>query len=177
MDPSTQSTAQVNPMEPTEKDVEKGAGVQVTHDPTKTSILESSSANSSSDVEIAPTPILLKGKLARWNDWVESLSGLEARGIVRVLPEERVTPRGWYGYLRIFALWFSMNLVATNIVTGLLGPLIFGLGWTDCVCIICFAHIFAACAPAYMATWGASSGNRTMVRYLASFALTDVPRD
>lgn len=164
MDPSTQPIANANPMEPNEKDIEKGAEVHVTHDPTKTSILESSSANSSSDAEIAPTPVLLRGKLARWNDWVEGLSGLEARGIVRVLPEERVTPRGWYGYLRIFALWFSMNLVATNITIELLGPLIFGLGWNDCVWIICVAHIFADCGPAYMATWGAPSGNRTMVR-------------
>ncbi len=79
--------------------------------------------------DIAPTPVLLKGRLAQWNAKVEDLAGLEARGITRVLLGER-HGGGLMGYLQMFALWFSINLVAINLVVGFLGPLVFNLaGW------------------------------------------------
>ena len=106
---------------------------------------------------------LLKGKLARWNERVESLAGLEARGITRVLPEEKHVG-GLRSYVQMIALWFSMNMAATNIITGLLGPLVFGLGWKDSVCIALFATGLSACGPSYTSTFGPVSGNRTMVR-------------
>lgn len=117
---------------------------------------------SSSDHEIPPTPNLLKGRLAVWNDKVESLSGLEARGIRRVLPDE-TTGGGLRAYVHMFLLWFSINLVAFNIITGLLGPLLFALGWVDSVCIVVFANMISACGPAYTSTFGPISGCRTMV--------------
>ena len=120
------------------------------------------SLNSSSQGDIPPTPVLLKGRLARWNAKVEGLAGLEARGITRVLPEEK-HDGGWVGYLQMFALWFSINLVANNLVVGFLGPLVFNLGWVDCVCIVLFSNALSACGPAYTATFGPQSGNRTMV--------------
>ena len=126
-------------------------------DNTKASSLENSSQH-----DIAPTPVLLRGKLARWNEKVEGLSGLEARGITRVLPEDK-HQGGLRSYTQMFLLWFSINLVANNIITGLLGPLIFGLGWVDSVCIVIFASALATAGPAYIATFGPESGNRTMV--------------
>ncbi|KAI4165382.1 MAG: hypothetical protein LQ342_000790 [Letrouitia transgressa] len=105
--------------------------------------------------------VFLSAKLAQWNIRVESLSGLEARGVTRVLPEEKHDGRA-QGYLQMFLLWFSINLGATNIITGLLGPLLFSLGWVDCVCIVIFASAISSCAVSYISTFGAQSGNRTM---------------
>ena len=121
----------------------------------------SSSFNSSHQYEIPPTPAL-RGLLAKWNAKVESLAGLEARGITRVLPEEK-HGGGTRGYLHMVALWFGMNLAVINIVTGLLGPLVFQLGWVDSVCMVIFANALSSCGPAYMATFGPQSGNRTIV--------------
>ena len=117
---------------------------------------------SSVDHEVAPTPNLLKGRLAVWNDKVEGLSGLEARGIKRVMPDEK-TGGGLCVYIQMFLLWFSINLVAINITTGLLGPLLFELGWVDSVYIVVFAIMISACGPAYTSTFGPLSGCRTMV--------------
>lgn len=111
-----------------------------------------------------PTETKLKGRLARWNARVEGFAGLEARGIMRVLPEDKHRLR-WTGYLQMFTLWFGMNLVAPNLIAGLLGPLVFNLGWVDCVCCVVFANALSSCAPAYISTFGPESGNRTMVRY------------
>ena len=107
--------------------------------------------------------------LARWNARIEGLAGLEARGIIRVLPEEKHAG-GSRSYLQMFALWFNMNLAGTNIITGLLGVLVFELGWIDCVCIVVFACGLSACAAAYTSTFGPESGNRTMVHTRADTA-------
>lgn len=123
---------------------------------------KSPSLGSSEQHDIAPTP-QLKGSFARWNAKVEGLAGLEARGITRVLPEEKHNG-GLRGYLQMALLWFSMNLAATNIITGLLGPLLFQLGWVDSICIVIFATGLSACGPSYTSTFGPESGNRTMVR-------------
>ena len=66
-------------------------------------------------------------------------------------------------YLQMFSLWFGMNLVVENIVIAFLGPLVFSLGWKDCVCIVIFANALACSGVAYTSTFGAQSGNRTMV--------------
>lgn len=121
-----------------------------------------SSDSSTHQHETPPTPVLLKGRLANWNARVEGLAGLEARGITRVLPEEK-HKGGLSGYLQMFALWFSINLVPNCIITGLLGPLVFSLGWVDSVCIVIFAGALSSCGAAYISTFGPESGNRTMV--------------
>ncbi|KAL8695479.1 MAG: hypothetical protein Q9218_000057 [Villophora microphyllina] len=120
--------------------------------------------------DIPPDPVLFTGKLAEWNAKVEGLAGLEARGIVRVLPEEK-HGGGSHGYLQMFLLWFSMNLCANNIITGLFGPLIFALGWKDSICIVIFANALGSCGPAYTSTFGPESGNRTMIvgRYFMGY--------
>lgn len=45
-------------------------------------------AQSSDEHDISPSPAL-KDKLGHWNAKVESLAGLEARGVSRVLPDEK----------------------------------------------------------------------------------------
>ena len=140
-----------------EINVDANTGSDAFSDPTNIA----SSFDSSTHHDIPPTP-LLKGPLANWNAKVESLAGLEARGITRVLPEEKHAG-GRRDYLQMLALWFSINLVATNIITGLLGPLVFQLGWVDSVCIVIFANALSSCGPAYTSTFGPQSGNRTMV--------------
>ena len=147
---------------PTENNVTGNTGSEALHD----RISSSSSFNTGNRHGIPSGPLVLERRLAHWNAKVEGLAGLEARGIRRVLPEERHTG-GKSGYLQMFALWFSINLVAANIVTGLLGPLVFQLGWVDCVCIVIFANALSSCGASYTSTFGPESGNRTMVRMRA----------
>ena len=148
-----------------EPDVEKQAGIKSAENDIWSRSSNHSPENSvalTKDGEISSIPIGFTSKLAYWNAKVESLGGLEARGITRVLPEEKHSG-GLNHYLQMFALWFSINVVATNIITGLLGPLVFQLGWVDCVCIVIFATGLSSCGPAYTAMFGPTSGNRTMV--------------
>ena len=113
------------------------------------------------DFDIPLTPVL-KDRLGYWNAKVEGIRGLESRGIARVLPDEK-NAGGVQDYLQMFALWFSIDFVAYNFVTGFLGVLVFSLGWVDCIVIVIFADAVAACGAAYVSTFGPESGNRTMV--------------
>lgn len=112
--------------------------------------------------DIPPTPIVLKGRLKRWNDKIESFAGLEARGITRVLPEEKhgISPTG---YAQMCILWFSVNVTVNNLAVGLLGPLAFNLGWVDSVLLTVFGCALGSVGTSYTSTWGAESGNRTLV--------------
>lgn len=60
-------------------------------------------------------------------------------------------------------LWFSANISANNLAVGLLGPLLFGLGFTDSAMCAFGGILVGSAATAYMSIWGAPSGNRTMV--------------
>ena len=153
-----------------EQDLEK-SGVAAQVNPTTHHGSDTPSNNSSVEHEVAPTPNLLRGRLAKWNDKVESLSGLEARGVRRVMPDER-TDRGLCVYIQMFLLWFSINLVAINITSGLLGPLLFELGWVDSVCVVVFAIMISACGPAYTSTFGPLSGCRTMVSAQSEYMMS-----
>ena len=106
----------------------------------------------------------LPSKLAQWNTWIESLAGLEARGIARVSPEERHRD-SVRGYAQMAILWFSTNVTANNLVVGLLGPLVFNLGFVDSAMMATFGSLLGSAGTAYMSIWGAQSGNRTMVCY------------
>jgi hypothetical protein len=110
-----------------------------------------------------PRPPSIDGKLSYWGVKMENIWGVEARGITRVTTREKKVPRPLHDYFHMFSLWFSINLQAVNIIIGLLGPLVYGLGWVDCVCIIIFADALASSGVAYLATFGPESGNRTMV--------------
>jgi hypothetical protein len=122
-----------------------------------------SSEGSSTTGDFNPLPVHLPSAVTKWNRWIESLRGLEARGITRVLPEERKVPSR-LDYLQMSILWFSANVTANNLAVGLLGPLLFDLGFLDSALIATFASFVGSLGPAYMSIWGAQSGNRTMVR-------------
>ncbi len=139
-------------------DIEKGLAVEPTE-------VHASTDNSTDrDVEgETPHPATSEGKLGYWGLKMEAIWGVEARGITRVMDHEKNVPRPLHDYFHMFSLWFSINLQAVNIIIGLLGPLVYGLGWADCVCIVIFANALASCGVAYLATFGPASGNRTMV--------------
>jgi hypothetical protein len=89
---------------------------------------------------------------------------LEARGIQRVEENERIQLT-WISYLQVFLLWVSINLVANNIILGMLGPIVYGLSFTDSSLCSVFGAIVGSLAAAWMATWGPISGNRTLVGF------------
>lgn len=133
-------------------DIEKAAGLDVSSKST-------SSENGSSD---RVAPIHVPPKLSKWNQRIEGLAGLEARGITRVLPEER-QKASIIGYVQMAILWFSANVSANNLAVGTLGPLVFGLGFLDSAMCAVFGIMVGSAVTAYMSIWGAQSGNRTMV--------------
>lgn len=102
------------------------------------------------------------GLLARWNAKIEGLAGVEARGIARVEPDERQRD-SWSGYFQIALLWFSVDVTANNLALGFLGPLVYGLGFTDSACCAVFGGILGSMAVSYIVAWGPRSGNRTMI--------------
>ena len=118
--------------------------------------------------EHVSSSVSVRGRFTRWNSKIESLAGLEARGIIRVLPEERHAA-SWAGYIQMALLWFSINLTANNLAVGLLGPLVFQLGFVDSALCSVFGALVGSLGTAYMSIWGAQSGNRTMVcNFIAS---------
>ena len=112
--------------------------------------------------DIASTPVVLRGRLKRLSDKIEGFAGIEARGITRVLPEEKhdISPMG---YAQMCLLWFSINVTVNNLAVGFLGPLAFNLGWTDSVLLTVFGCALGSVGTSYTSTWGAESGNRTLV--------------
>lgn len=86
--------------------------------------------------------------------------GLETRGIRRVEPGEQT---GIMTFPQVALMWFSLNTASQNIALGALGNEIFGLGFYDASLLAVFASLLGSFPVAYAATWGAISGNRTMV--------------
>ncbi len=111
-----------------------------------------------------PTPLLpFPTRLQYWNARIESLAGLEARGIARVQENERHGLTWRNGYVQMALIWYSANVTANNLAVGLLGPMVYGLGFTDSALMACFGSMVGSGITAYMSIWGAQSGNRTMV--------------
>jgi len=142
-------------------DLEK-SGAALGISTTSCNSVEKSTFESSST---APHLIPVPSKFQSWNARIEALAGLEARGIVRVLPEERQAPSN-LGYAQMAMIWFGANVVANNLAVGLLGPLLFDLGFVDSAMMATFGSFLGSIPTAYMSIWGAQSGNRTMVRSL-----------
>lgn len=103
-----------------------------------------------------------KGFFARANHRISTLRYLEARGIERV-PESERHPVAASNYVQMTLLWFSTNITANNIAVGMLGPLDYGLGFTDAALCAAFGAVLGAIGVAYVSTFGPASGNRTMV--------------
>ena len=102
------------------------------------------------------------GRFQKWNARVEALAGFEVRGLERVPSEERQPP-STMGLVQMLLLWFSANITINNLAVALTGPLVFGLGFKDCAWCVVVGVFLGSSTTAYMATWGAESGNRTMV--------------
>ena len=119
-----------------------------------------SSTSTSSEENVRPVHV--PATVSRWVRTIESLKGLEARGISRVLPHERESP-SLMGYVQMTILWYSANITANNLAVGFLGPLLFHLGFLDSALIVVFSCWMGSCGPAYTAIFGPPSGNRTMV--------------
>ncbi|EAQ88638.1 hypothetical protein CHGG_05257 [Chaetomium globosum CBS 148.51] len=141
-------------------DIEKGESAVATAVP-----MTAVTSTSTSIAGIPPPPnrrLPILDTLRRINNWIEGLSGFEARGITRVLPQER-KPASTLADLQVFILWFGANISANNMTTGLFGPLVFNLGFRDSVLCAIFGCFLGCASTGYMAMWGPCSGNRTMV--------------
>lgn len=102
------------------------------------------------------------GTIARWTHSLGSLRGFESRGIDRVPPSERYEETT-AGYIYMSLLWVSANVSANNLAVGLLGPLVFKLGFVDsALCTVC-GLIVGSIPPSYLSIWGPRSGNRALV--------------
>jgi len=101
---------------------------------------------------------------ARKNRIIEKLEalgarfGAEARGIHRVQSEERHAPKN----MQIALVWFSVTLVAANMIIGMMGPKVFSLSFKDSALCLFFGNIVGALFPAYIVGFGPRSGNRTL---------------
>lgn len=91
---------------------------------------------------------------------LEALWGFEARGITRVDPADR-EPASAARDLQIALLWFSANVSANNLIVGIYGPTLFGLGFLDSAMCAVFGALLGSFSTAYMAIWGPRTGNRT----------------
>lgn len=112
--------------------------------------------------DIPPPELPLPSKLKELNARIEGLAGFEARGITRVLPEERQPP-SLSDDLQVAIMWFSANISLNNLAAGMLGPLLLELGFLDCALLAVFGAFVGSLTTAYMSIWGPQSGNRTMV--------------
>jgi hypothetical protein len=137
----------------------------VSADPEKgVDVVDVSSQDSPISSYFTPLPVCLPKAVTKRNSWIKSLRGLEARGITHVLPKERKVPSR-LDYVQMSILWLSVNVTANQLVVGLLGPLLFGLGFLDSALIVTFACSVGFLGPAYMSVWGTQSGKQDHGRY------------
>lgn len=100
----------------------------------------------------------------KFNARLESLAGLESRGIERVEPDERQPP-SMSNYMQMSLIWLSANMTANNLTLGLLGPLSYDLGFVDSAICAVLGGFVGSVGASTMGIWGATSGNRTLVSY------------
>ncbi|KAI1415052.1 hypothetical protein F5Y13DRAFT_197048 [Hypoxylon sp. FL1857] len=104
-----------------------------------------------------------RNRLERLANKFDERFGIEARGIQRVPEYLRAGKPTTRDYVQMWSIWFSANCTATQFTAGILGPVAFGLGFTDAMLLCTFGTIFGSMCSAYISTFGAISGNRTMV--------------
>lgn len=138
-------------VEPSIDPLDPEKGIRLTDSPKPDSSVVSNESNSESLT-----------RFAKWNARIESLAGLESRGITRVMPSERHEP-STFEYWQMALQWFSTNVTANNLAVGLLGPLVYKLSFLDSALCSVFGALVGSMGPAYISTWGPRSGHRTMV--------------
>ena len=114
--------------------------------------------------EVVVEELPIPNRFQAWNARIEALAGFEARGITRVDPEERQPPSA-FNYVQMGLIWFSANVTVNNLALGLLGPLVYDLGFTDSALCAVFGCLVGSMGASVMSVWGPKSGNRTLVRH------------
>lgn len=84
-------------------------------------------------VEYLPEEHLPDSTFAKWCRRLDSIPGLEVRGIERVEEDQRQPLATTASYFQMFIVWFSINCTANNMTLGILGPVLFGLGFKDAI--------------------------------------------
>jgi len=107
--------------------------------------------------------LLPTNRFQKWSVQLETMLGMEARGIQRVPEELRRGKTGTADYIQMCLIWFSANVTANNTLLGLLGPLLFDVGLKDGMIIACCGAFCGAAASGYISTFGPASGCRTLV--------------
>lgn len=106
------------------------------------------------------------GLLGRWSRKLDSY-GVEARGIQRVLPEER-SPQSYWG---LCLLWASSGLTIGNFTTGSLANFYYNLTFAEAAGIIWAFGALGSAVSAYCAIFGKRNGLRALVnsRYVFGY--------
>lgn len=86
-----------------------------------------------SDEMPASVEYLPESTFAKFCRRLDSIPGLEVRGIERVEEDQRQPLATTASYFQMFIVWFSINCTANNMTLGILGPVLFGLGFKDAV--------------------------------------------
>ncbi|MEJ2633482.1 MAG: cytosine permease [Acidihalobacter sp.] len=92
-------------------------------------------------------------------------SGIEARGIERVLPHERTH----VSVIDNFTMWLSANMVISTVALGALAIPVFGLGFWDSLAVIVLFNMLGVLPVAYFSTLGPRLGLRQMTIARFSF--------
>ncbi|VUC21023.1 unnamed protein product [Clonostachys rosea] len=94
---------------------------------------------------------------------VKGVTGLETRGIERVPDDLRYPRNTARSYLEMFLVWFSINCTANNMTVGILGPIAFGLSFTDAALCCVFGTMVGSAFTGYISSYGPVTGLRTLV--------------
>lgn len=139
-------------------DAEKGVG---DHESATAASLRDDAGDTHAESRTADDYHALAPKGAALNRFLRS-ELFETRGIERV-PRSAQEPFTLRSALQAFVLWVSINLAAVNVTLGMLGPQVFGLGFTDSALCAVFGSFLGSLGVSYMALWGPRGGVRTMV--------------
>lgn len=123
------------------------------------------------DVERGTTQVLAPkmNPLQRFAYRLEEVSGMEARGIERVLEVDRKPATTWDDYVQMWSIWFSANLTLNNLLAGLFGPTLFQLSMKESMIIGPFGVFVGSACSGYTSSFGPMSGNRTLVSKCSLF--------
>lgn len=112
---------------------------------------------------IGASYVLPGNAIQKWVHNLESLAGIEVRGIERVPDSIKAEKTTTEDYVQMCLIWLSANLTANNMMIGMLGPLTFGLGLRDSMLLATFGSLAEGAGSSYIASFGPVSGNRTLV--------------